>query len=207
MRFAEVVVLMMDAQNRFEEQDLRIADLIEREGRALVIAINKWDMVEGKPGQISALRRDADHWLRAAAHESRSYAARVLAGDAIDVGQWEVAANWLTAPASTGNVDALLDYAALAASGRLGKDKAAEGIALYRQLADGGIAEARRQLAMRAINGEGIDKSPAQAEAWRELSAKVVSAKARHAAIDTPRRVAPPLSRGEFQGPAAKIPS
>ena len=63
VRFAEVVVLIMDSQNRFEEQDLRIADLIEREGRALVIAINKWDLVEGKPGQISALRRDADHWL------------------------------------------------------------------------------------------------------------------------------------------------
>ena len=63
VRFAEVVVLVMDSQNRFEEQDLRIADLIEREGRALVIAINKWDLVEGKPGQISALRRDADHLL------------------------------------------------------------------------------------------------------------------------------------------------
>jgi len=63
VRFAEVVVLMMDAQNRFEEQDLRIADLIEREGRALVIAVNKWDLVDGKPGQISALRADADHWL------------------------------------------------------------------------------------------------------------------------------------------------
>ena len=63
VRFAEVVVLMMDAQNRFEEQDLRIADLIEREGRALVIAVNKWDLMDGKPGQISALRVDADHWL------------------------------------------------------------------------------------------------------------------------------------------------
>ena len=46
VRFAEVVVLMMDAQNKFEEQDLRIADLIEREGRALVIAVNKWDLME-----------------------------------------------------------------------------------------------------------------------------------------------------------------
>ncbi|WJR75325.1 ribosome biogenesis GTPase Der [Bradyrhizobium sp. NP1] len=63
VRFAEVVVLMLDAQNRFEEQDLRIADLIEREGRAIVIAVNKWDLVEAKPGQITALRRDADHWL------------------------------------------------------------------------------------------------------------------------------------------------
>src|SRR5215472_6024532 len=63
VRFAEVVVLMMDAQHRFEEQDLRIADLIEREGRALVIAVNKWDLMDGKPGQMSALRADADHWL------------------------------------------------------------------------------------------------------------------------------------------------
>ena len=63
VRFAEVVVLMMDAHNKFEEQDLRIADLIEREGRALVIAVNKWDLITSKPGQISALRTDADHWL------------------------------------------------------------------------------------------------------------------------------------------------
>jgi GTPase len=63
VRFAEVVVMMMDAQNRFEEQDLRITDLIEREGRALVIAVNKWDLMPGKTAQVSALRRDADHWL------------------------------------------------------------------------------------------------------------------------------------------------
>ncbi|MFO1108861.1 MAG: ribosome biogenesis GTPase Der [Bradyrhizobium sp.] len=63
VRFAEVVVLMMDAQNRFEEQDLRIADLIEREGRAVVLAVNKWDLVERKPNLISGLRTDADHWL------------------------------------------------------------------------------------------------------------------------------------------------
>ena len=63
VRFAEVVVLLVDAQHPFEEQDLRIADLIEREGRAIVIAVNKWDLVEGKPGQLSQLRSDADHWL------------------------------------------------------------------------------------------------------------------------------------------------
>jgi GTPase len=63
VRFAEVVVLMMDAQNKFEEQDLRIADLIEREGRALVIAVNKWDLMERQPNQISALRSEADHLL------------------------------------------------------------------------------------------------------------------------------------------------
>jgi GTP-binding protein len=64
VRFAEVVVMMMDAQNRFEEQDLRIADLIEREGRAVVLAVNKWDLMESKGGgAISNLRRDADHLL------------------------------------------------------------------------------------------------------------------------------------------------
>ncbi|HET7125025.1 MAG TPA: ribosome biogenesis GTPase Der, partial [Bradyrhizobium sp.] len=63
VRFAEVVVLVMDAQNKFEEQDLRIADLIEREGRALVIAVNKWDLMGRQPGLISALRSEADHLL------------------------------------------------------------------------------------------------------------------------------------------------
>ena len=63
VRFAEVVVMMMDAQNRFEEQDLRIADLIEREGRAIVLAVNKWDLMERKRSLISGLRTDADHLL------------------------------------------------------------------------------------------------------------------------------------------------
>jgi GTPase len=63
VRFAEVVVLMMDAQNKFEEQDLRIADLIEREGRALVIAVNKWDLMGRQSNLISALRGEADHSL------------------------------------------------------------------------------------------------------------------------------------------------
>ncbi len=63
VRFAEVVVLMMDAQNKFEEQDLRLADLVEREGRAIVIAVNKWDLMDRAPSQIAKLREDADHLL------------------------------------------------------------------------------------------------------------------------------------------------
>ena len=63
VRFAEVVVLVMDAQNRFEEQDLRLADLVEREGRALVLTINKWDLVERAPSAIGKLRETADHLL------------------------------------------------------------------------------------------------------------------------------------------------
>jgi GTPase len=63
IRFAEVVVVLIDAEHPFEEQDLRIADLVEREGRALVLAVNKWDLAERRPGAISRLRTDADHWL------------------------------------------------------------------------------------------------------------------------------------------------
>jgi GTP-binding protein len=63
VRFAEVVVLVMDSQNKFEEQDLRIADLIEREGRAIVVAANKWDLMGSQPSLISALRTDLDHLL------------------------------------------------------------------------------------------------------------------------------------------------
>jgi GTPase len=63
VRFAEVVVLLMDAQAPFEEQDLRIADLIEREGRALVIGVNKWDRIEPRPGTIKKLREETDHRL------------------------------------------------------------------------------------------------------------------------------------------------
>ena len=49
VRFAEVVVVLLEADRALETQDLRIADLAEREGRALVIAINKWDVVENRP--------------------------------------------------------------------------------------------------------------------------------------------------------------
>jgi GTP-binding protein len=63
IRFAEVVVLLLDAEHPFEEQDLRIADLIEREGRALVLAIGKWDLIERRPGAIGKLREEAEYRL------------------------------------------------------------------------------------------------------------------------------------------------
>jgi GTP-binding protein len=44
--FAEVVILVMDATHPFETQDLQIADLVEREGRGLVFALAKWDLVD-----------------------------------------------------------------------------------------------------------------------------------------------------------------
>jgi len=62
-RFAEVVVVLMDATHPFEEQDLRIADLAEREGRAVVLALSKSDLVKDQPGMASQMRGEADHWL------------------------------------------------------------------------------------------------------------------------------------------------
>ncbi len=56
IRFADCVIVMMDATQPFEKQDLAIADLIAREGRAIVFAVNKWDLKENKQGAISELR-------------------------------------------------------------------------------------------------------------------------------------------------------
>jgi GTP-binding protein len=56
IRFAEVVVLLVDAQNALEHQDLTIADLTEQEGRAMVVAVNKWDLVADKQRALKALR-------------------------------------------------------------------------------------------------------------------------------------------------------
>ncbi len=56
VKFAEVVVVLLDVQVPFESQDLRIADLAEREGRAVVVAVNKWDLEDAKPQKLNELR-------------------------------------------------------------------------------------------------------------------------------------------------------
>jgi GTP-binding protein len=56
VKFAEVVVVLLDAAIPFEQQDLRIADLAEREGRAVVVAVNKWDVEEDRQGKLRALK-------------------------------------------------------------------------------------------------------------------------------------------------------
>jgi GTPase len=63
IRFAEVVIVLIDAQTPFEEQDIRIADLVEREGRAVVIGLNKWDVIEPVPGALSRVRAEVDRLL------------------------------------------------------------------------------------------------------------------------------------------------
>ncbi|MFL5119499.1 MAG: ribosome biogenesis GTPase Der [Microvirga sp.] len=63
VRFAEVVVVLLDATIPFEKQDLSIVDLIEQEGRAIVIGLNKWDLVADKPGLLKELREKATRLL------------------------------------------------------------------------------------------------------------------------------------------------
>ena len=63
VKFADVVVVLIDATIPFERQDLSIVDLVEREGRALVIGLNKWDLV-AEPGKtLKTLREEADRLL------------------------------------------------------------------------------------------------------------------------------------------------
>lgn len=56
VKFSEVVVVLLDAEIPFEQQDLRIADLAEREGRAVVIAVNKWDIENEKQDKLRDIR-------------------------------------------------------------------------------------------------------------------------------------------------------
>ncbi|QFT93558.1 GTPase Der [Roseovarius sp. THAF9] len=63
VKFAEVVVVLLDAAIPFEQQDLRIADLAEREGRAVVVAVNKWDIEDDKQGKLRDLREAFERLL------------------------------------------------------------------------------------------------------------------------------------------------
>ncbi len=63
IRFAEVVVLIMDASEPFEKQDLQLADLVAEEGRALVLALNKWDLVREKAARLRTLKADLEETL------------------------------------------------------------------------------------------------------------------------------------------------
>jgi len=63
VRFAEVVVLLVDSAIPFEKQDLTIADIAASEGRAVVIALGKWDAVEDRGKTLSNLREEAERLL------------------------------------------------------------------------------------------------------------------------------------------------
>ena len=61
--FAEVVVLLLDATRGLEHQDLKIASMVLEEGRALIIAINKWDVAEGPSSLFNGVRAALDDGL------------------------------------------------------------------------------------------------------------------------------------------------
>jgi GTPase len=63
VKFAEVVVVLLDAAIPFEQQDLRLADLAEREGRAVVLAVNKWDIEPEKQAKLRDLRESFERLL------------------------------------------------------------------------------------------------------------------------------------------------
>ena len=63
IRFSEVIVLLIDVNFSFDSQDLKIADLAEREGRCVVVAINKWDLEIKKNKKIFELRENLANLL------------------------------------------------------------------------------------------------------------------------------------------------
>jgi GTPase len=63
IRFAEVVVVMIDVTQPFDKQDLQITDLIAREGRAPVLAYSKFDLVEDRQAKLAELHEMTDRLL------------------------------------------------------------------------------------------------------------------------------------------------
>ena len=63
IRFAEAVVIVFDATIPFEKQDLQIVDLIVREGRAPIIAFNKWDLIDDRQAVLADLREKTGRLL------------------------------------------------------------------------------------------------------------------------------------------------
>ncbi|MEM7290667.1 MAG: ribosome biogenesis GTPase Der, partial [Pseudomonadota bacterium] len=63
VQFAEVVIIVLDVTKTFEKQDLQIAVLIIREGRAPVIALNKWDLVDDRKAVLKELLLQAQEHI------------------------------------------------------------------------------------------------------------------------------------------------
>ncbi len=83
IRFADCVIVLIDAMMAFEKQDLTISDLIAREGRAVVFAVNKWDLVEQRAGAMKNLRDSLDRHLPQVAG-APIVAISALTGEGID---------------------------------------------------------------------------------------------------------------------------
>jgi GTP-binding protein len=82
VRFAEVVVVLLDVEIPFEVQDLRIADFAETEGRAVVVAVNKWDLEDEQAGKAGRTERDVRAPAAAAARRAAGHRVRARPGGA-----------------------------------------------------------------------------------------------------------------------------
>lgn len=63
IRLAHVVMLVVDATQALEKQDMTIAEHVAEEGRALIVAVNKWDLIEDKAAYLKHTRHRLDHVL------------------------------------------------------------------------------------------------------------------------------------------------
>jgi GTP-binding protein len=63
IKFAEIVLLLVDAERPFEKQDLTIADKVVTEGRGLIVLITKWDLIEDKQAKLVELREEFERLL------------------------------------------------------------------------------------------------------------------------------------------------
>jgi GTP-binding protein len=63
IRFADCVVVLIDASMAIERQDLALSDLVAQEGRAIVLALSKWDLVEDKQKTLKQVQSDLEDVL------------------------------------------------------------------------------------------------------------------------------------------------
>ena len=110
--FAEVVVLLLDATRGLEHQDLKIANLVLEEGRALIIAVNKWDVAEGPSGLFNGIRTALDEGLaQVKGLPLLTVSARTGKGlDALIAAAFELRAAW-SKRVSTGELNRWFDAA------------------------------------------------------------------------------------------------
>ena len=63
IKFAEVVLLLVDAERPFEKQDLTIASRVAEEGRGLIVLLSKWDTVTDKQTTLQVMREEFERLL------------------------------------------------------------------------------------------------------------------------------------------------
>ena len=110
--FAEVVVLLLDATRGLEHQDLKIANMVLDEGRALMVAVNKWDVAEGPSGLFNGIRAALDEGLaQVKGLPLLTVSARTGKGlDALIAAAFELRAAW-SKRVSTGELNRWFDAA------------------------------------------------------------------------------------------------